>query len=218
MITKDTIAKIRDAARVEEVVGEFVQLKKRGVNYIGLCPFHNEKTPSFTVSATKGIYKCFGCGKSGDSISFVMEHEHFTYREALKFLATKYNIAVEEKVETNAEREAESVKESLYIVNQYAQSYFTKYLLESDEGKNIGLSYFKERGLTDETIQKFKLGFCPSDGNTFTEEAIKNGYQLELLQKLGLTSQYKQDFFRGRGLFTIHSISGKVLGFGGRTL
>lgn len=218
VITKDTIEKIRDTARIEEVVGEFVHLKKRGVNYVGLCPFHNEKTPSFTVSATKGLYKCFGCGKGGDSISFVMEHEHFTYREALKFLAVKYNIFIEEKAQTNEEAEAETKRESLYIVNAFAQNYFTNYLFNSDEGKNVGLTYFIERGLTEDTIQKFKLGFCPSAGNTFTEDALRNSYQLELLQQLGLTSQYKQDFFRGRVLFTIHSVSGKVLGFGGRTL
>lgn len=218
MITKDTIEKIRETARVEEVVGEFVQLKKRGVNYIGLCPFHNEKTPSFTVSAAKGIYKCFGCGKSGDSISFVMEQEHFTYREALKFLAVKYNIPIEETVRSDEEIQTETVKESLYIVNAFAQNYFTETLLHTDEGQSIGLSYFKERGLTEDIIQKFKLGYCPAEGDAFTEHAVKNGYQLDLLQKLGLTSQYRQDFFRGRVLFTIHSVSGKVLGFGGRTL
>ncbi|MBC8173400.1 MAG: DNA primase [Chitinophagales bacterium] len=207
-----------DAARIEEVVGEFVQLKKRGVNYIGLCPFHNEKTPSFTVSHTKGIFKCFGCGKSGNSVGFVMEHEHFTYREALKFLATKYNIAIEEKERTNEEVAAENIKESLYIVNAYAQNYFSNYLLHSDEGKTIGLSYFKERGLTEATIEKFKLGFCPSAGDTFTRDALKAGYKGDILKQLGLTSQYNQDFFRGRVLFTIHSVSGKVTGFGGRTL
>ncbi|MFN0276176.1 MAG: DNA primase [Chitinophagales bacterium] len=218
MITKDTIEKIRETARIEEVVGEFVQIKKRGVNYVGLCPFHNEKTPSFTVSATKGLYKCFGCGKGGDSIGFVMEHEHFTYREALKFLAAKYNIPIEEKVQTNEEIEAETKKESLYIVNAFAQNYFTNYLFNSEEGKTIGLSYFKERGLTEDTIQKFELGFCPSAGDAFTQDALKNSYQLAFLQQLGLTSQYKQDFFKGRVMFTIHSVSGKVLGFGGRTL
>jgi len=218
MITKENIERIMDAAHIEEVVGEFVQLKKRGVNYIGLCPFHNEKTPSFTVSHTKGIYKCFGCGKSGNSVGFVMEHEHFTYREALKFLATKYNIPIEEKERTSEEIIAETVKESLYIVNAYAQNYFSNYLLNSEEGKTIGLSYFKERGLSDATIEKFKLGFCPSAGDTFTKDALKAGYQGALLKQLGLTSQYNQDFFRGRVLFTIHSISGKVLGFGGRTL
>jgi DNA primase len=218
LITKDTIEKIRENARVEEVVGEFIQLKKRGVNYIGLCPFHNEKTPSFTVSATKGIYKCFGCGKSGDSISFVMEHEHFTYREALKFLATKYHIAIEEHAQTNEEKEAETKKESLYIVNAFAQNYFTNALLRSEEGKTVGLSYFKERGLTEDTISKFALGYCSSAGDVFTQDALRNGYQIEFLQQLGLTSQYRQDFFKGRVMFTIHSVSGKVVGFGGRTL
>ena len=218
MISKETIARIIDTVRVEEVVSDFVNLKKRGVNYIGLCPFHNEKTPSFTVSAVKGIYKCFGCGKSGNAVSFVMEHEHFTYREALKYLATKYNIEVEEKERTNEEIIAENKKESLYIINSFAQNYFSEQLLNHEEGKTIGLSYFEERGLRKDTIDKFKLGYCPSEGDAFTKHAIKTGFQQELLQQLGLTSQYGKDFFRGRVLFTIHSVSGKVLGFGGRTL
>ncbi len=218
MISKETIAKIVDTARIEEVVSDFVNLKKRGVNYIGLCPFHNEKTPSFTVSAVKGIYKCFGCGKSGNAVSFIMEHEHFTYREALKYLATKYQIEVEEKERTNEEIIAENKKESLYIINSFAQNYFSEQLLQHDEGKTIGLSYFEERGLRKDTIDKFKLGYCPSEGDAFTQFAIKSGFQLELLQQLGLTSQYGKDFFRGRVLFSIHSVSGKVLGFGGRTL
>jgi DNA primase len=218
VISKETIAKIVDAARIEEVVGDFVQLKRRGVNLIGVCPFHNEKTPSFTVSIPKGIYKCFGCGKAGNSISFIMEHEHFTYREALKYLAVKYNIEVEEKERTNEELVEESRKESLYIINSYAQNYFSDYLLNNEEGKNIGLSYFVERGLRPETIETFKLGYCPAEGDIFTKNAIGSGYKTELLQQLGLTTQYNKDFFRGRILFPIHSVSGKVLGFGGRTL
>ncbi len=218
MISKETIGKIVDAARIDEVVGDFVQLKKRGVNLIGKCPFHDEKTPSFTVSIPKGIYKCFGCGKAGNSVSFVMEHEHFTYREALKYLAVKYNIEVEEKERTNEELLEETRKESLYIVNSYAQNYFNEYLLNTEEGKNIGLSYFNERGLRPETIEKFKLGYNPAEGEVFTNETIKAGYKIDLLQQLGLTTQYGKDFFRGRVLFTIHSVSGKVLGFGGRTL
>lgn len=218
MISKETIGRILDTARIEEVVGDFVNLKKRGANYVGLCPFHNEKTPSFSVSAVKGIYKCFGCGKSGNAVSFVMEHEHFTYREALKYLATKYHIEVEEKERTNEEIIEENKKESLYIINGFAQNYFYDNLLNSEEGKTVGLTYFEERGLRKDTIEKFKLGYCPSDGDSFTKAAIAAGYKPELLQQLGLTSQYEKDFFRGRVLFTIHSVSGKVLGFGGRTL
>ncbi len=218
MIAKDTINRIVDAARIDEVVGDFVHLKKRGVNLIGLCPFHNEKTPSFTVSIPKGIYKCFGCGKAGNAVSFVMEHEHFTYREALKYLATKYNIPVEEKERTEEEIQEETRKESLYIINSFAQNYFSEQLLHSEEGQNIGMSYFEERGLRRDTIENFKLGYCPSAGDAFTQEAIRSGYKIELLQQLGLTSQYDKDFFRGRVLFTIQSVSGKVLGFGGRTL
>lgn len=218
MISKETIARIVETARIEEVVGEFVHLKRRGVNLIGVCPFHNEKTPSFTVSIPKGIFKCFGCGKSGNSVSFIMEHEHFTYREALKYLAVKYNIEVEEKERTNEEIVEENRRESLFIINSFAQNYYADYLYNSDEGKNIGLSYFEERGLRADTIEKFKLGFCPGEGDLFTREAIKAGYKVELLQQLGLTSQYSKDFFRGRVLFPIQSVTGKVLGFGGRTL
>ena len=207
-----------DTARIDEVVGDFVRLKKRGVNLIGLCPFHDEKTPSFNVSVPRGIYKCFGCGKGGNAVSFIMEHEHFTYREALKYLANKYNIEIEETERTNEEIIEENRKESLYIINGFAQHFFHEQLLNSDEGRSIGLSYFEERGLRKETIETFKLGYCPSVGDAFTKEALDAGYQQELLQQLGLTNQYGKDFFRGRVMFTIHSVSGKVLGFGGRTL
>lgn len=207
-----------DTARIDEVVGDFVRLKKRGVNLIGLCPFHDEKTPSFNVSVPRGIYKCFGCGKGGNAVSFIMEHEHFTYREALKYLATKYNIEIEETERTNEEIIEENRKESLYIINAFAQHFFNEQLLNTDEGRSIGLSYFEERGLRRETIETFKLGYCPSGGEAFTREALNAGYQQELLQQLGLTNQYGKDFFRGRVMFTIHSVSGKVLGFGGRTL
>jgi len=207
-----------DTARIDEVVGEFVRLKKRGVNLIGLCPFHNEKTPSFNVSIPRGIYKCFGCGKGGNAVSFIMEHEHFTYREALLYLANKYNIPVEEKEKTAEEIIAENRKESLFIINAYAQHFFSDQLLETEEGKSIGLSYFRERGVQATTIEKFKLGYCPSGGEAFTQSATKAGYKLELLQELGLANQYGKDFFRGRVIFTILSVSGKVLGFGARTL
>lgn len=207
-----------DTARIDEVVGDFVRLKKRGVNLIGLCPFHDEKTPSFNVSVPRGIYKCFGCGKGGNAVSFVMEHEHFSYREALIYLANKYNIEIEETERTDEELQEESRKESLYIINGFAQQYFHDQLLQSEEGRSIGLSYFEERGLHRDTIEKFKLGYCPGGGDLFTKAAIEAGYNQELLQQLGLSNQYGKDFFRGRVMFTIHNVSGKVLGFGGRTL
>lgn len=218
VIKKETIDRINDTARIDEVVGDFVRLKKRGVNLIGLCPFHNEKTPSFNVSVPRGIYKCFGCGKGGNAVSFVMEHEKFTYREALLYLANKYNIEVEETERTNEEILEDNRRESLYIINAFAQNYFSEQLLNSEEGNNIGLSYFEERGLRRETIETFKLGYCPSDGDSFTQAAHQAGYQNELLQHLGLTTAYGKDFFRGRVMFTIQSVSGKILGFGGRTL
>ncbi len=207
-----------DAARVEEVVSDFVTIKKRGSNYLGLCPFHNEKTPSFNVSPSKGIYKCFGCGRAGNVVGFVMEHEHLTYREALLFLAKRYNIEVEETKRTEEDIEQDTVRESLFIINTHAQHYFHEFLLKEGEGTQVGWSYFKERGLLKEVIEKFKLGYCPSAGDTYTTEALAAGYKLELMQQLGLTNTYKSDFFRGRVIFPIHSISGKVLGFGGRTL
>jgi DNA primase len=218
MIPKETINQIMDAARIEEVVGDYVTMKKRGSNFLGLCPFHNEKTPSFNVSPSKGIYKCFGCGKAGNVVGFVMEHEHLTYREAIKLLGKRYNIEVEEAPRSNEEIEQDNKRESLYIVNTYAQNYFHDFMLQEEEGKNIGLSYFRERGLGKEVTDTFKLGFCPSDGKTFTETAIRTGYNEQILKELGLTTEKGNDFFRGRVIFTIHSVSGKVLGFGARTL
>lgn len=218
MIPKETIDKIMDTARVEEVISDFVTLKKRGSNYIGLCPFHNEKTPSFSVSPVKGIYKCFGCGKSGNAVGFVMEHEHFTYREALKFVAARYQIEVQETVQTEENIQAENLRESLYIINSFAQNYFHNFLQTEEEGKNIGLSYFKERGLIGDTIELFKLGYCPSASSEFTQAALQAGYNKELLQNLGLTTAQGNDQYRGRIIFPIHSITGKVLGFGARTL
>ena len=221
MITQDTIAKIFDSARVEEVIQDFVTLKKRGVNLLGNCPFHDEKTPSFTVSPAKGIYKCFGCGKAGSSVNFIMEHEQMTYPEALRYLAQKYNIEIEESEQTAEQKEQKSSRESLQIVNTYAQKYFTEQLLNSEEGKSIALSYFKERGFTEETIEKFQLGYNPDSWGAFTEEAISKGYQIEYLEKAGLTKvkeDKKYDFFKGRVMFPIHNITGKVIAFGGRTL
>jgi len=221
LINKDTIQNIVETARIEEVIGDFVTLKKRGVNLIGLCPFHNEKTPSFTVSAPKGIYKCFGCGKAGNSVNFLMEHEHFSYPEALRYLAKKYFIEIEEEKETPEQIQALSEKENLINVTAFAQRYFSETLLESDEGKAIGLSYFKERGFDEKTIEKFQLGYSTEAWDGLAKTALENGYNLEYLVNTGLTisrdNQY-YDRFRGRVIFPIHNLSGRIVGFGGRTL
>jgi len=210
-----------DIARIEEVIGEFVTLKKRGANYIGLCPFHDEKTPSFSVSASKGIFKCFGCGKGGNAVNFVMDHEHFTYPEALKFLAKKYNIHIEEIIPDAEQQQAIDEKESLFNLSAFAQKYFSDTLNNSEEGKSIGLTYFKERGFTTDTIIKFGLGYCPNKWDDFTKHAQKNGYQKELLLETSL-SKLKDgslyDTFRARVIFPIHNLSGRVLGFGARIL
>ena len=221
MIPKHTIDQIFEAAIIEDVVGEFVVLKKRGVNLLGNCPFHNEKTPSFTVSPAKGIYKCFGCGKAGNSINFIMEHEHYTYPEALRYLANKYQIEVEELEETDEQKQTANEKESLFIVSNFAAMYFQQQLHETQEGKSIGLSYFVERGFREDVIKKFQLGYNPDAWEAFTGEALKQGYQLEFLEKSGLTivkDQKHFDRFKGRVMFPIHNLSGRVLGFGGRIL
>lgn len=221
MIKADTISKIKDEAEIVEVLGDFISMKRAGSNYKANCPFHNEKTPSFVISPAKGIYKCFGCGKAGNSISFVMEHESFSYVEALRYLAQKYNIEIEEVEQTTEERLLQNEKDSLFIVNEFAKDTYVKNLLESDEGKSVGLSYFKERGFNDAIIEKFQLGYSLDKGSSLTSYAISKGYKLEFLKKAGLTSKKensKYDFFRGRIMFPIHSISGKVLGFGGRIL
>lgn len=220
MITKETIEVIRDTARVEEVVGDFVMLKRRGVNLLGRCPFHNEKTPSFTVSPTKGIYKCFGCGASGDSIKFVMEHEHFSYPEALRYVAKKYNIPVEETEASPEYLEEQSAKESLYITNQFAENHFIQNLWEHEMGQAVGLSYFHERGFDDATIKKFKLGFAIEEWDYFLKAATEAGYKLEFLKTLGLVTSGEKtvDMYRGRVIFPIHNLSGRVVGFGARIL
>ncbi|MDD5569621.1 MAG: DNA primase [Bacteroidales bacterium] len=221
MITKDTIDDIFSAVRIEEIISEFVSLKKRGVNFVGLCPFHNEKTPSFTVSATKGIYKCFGCGKAGNAVNFLMEHEHFTYPEALRFLAKKYNIEIQEDKSDLAEKSDQNKKEPLFIVSDFAQKYFSDVLFNSEDGKAIGLSYFTERGFGEQTIRKFQLGYCPGKWDSFTLEALDKGYKLEYLKETGLTIEKDGkyfDRFRGRAMFPIHNLSGRVIGFGGRVL
>ncbi|MBD99281.1 MAG: DNA primase [Verrucomicrobia bacterium] len=221
MIPKETVDEILETSRVEDVVGEYVTLKKRGVNLLGLCPFHNEKTPSFTVSPTKGIYKCFGCGKGGSAVNFLMDHEHYSYPEALKFLANKYNIELEEEELTAEEVQQMNEKESLFIVTQFAAEYFQNQLHQSEEGKAIGLSYFKERGFRQDTIEKFKLGYHPDAWDTFTKTALKKGYNIDFLEKTGLTIVKEDkhfDRFKGRVIFPIQNISGRVIGFGGRTL
>ena len=221
MINKETIQNIIETARIEEVIGDFVTLKKRGVNLLGLCPFHTEKTPSFTVSASKGIYKCFGCGKAGNAVNFLMEHEHLSYPEALRFLAKKYFIEITEEQETPEQLQADSEKESLMHIAAFAQQFFSKTLLETDEGKAIGLSYFKERGFDEKIIEKFQLGYSPEEWDSFTKTALENGYKLEYLLNTGLSiskDERHYDRFRGRVMFPIHNLSGRVIGFGGRTL
>ncbi|MES2132168.1 MAG: DNA primase [Bacteroidota bacterium] len=231
MIPKFTIDKIIDAARVEDVIGDFITLKKRGANLLGLCPFHGEKSPSFTVSPAKGIYKCFGCGKSGTAVNFIMDHESLTYPEALKYLANKYGIEVVEKEVTVEEKAQQNEKESLYIVMQYAQKYFTDLLLNDDLGRSVGLGYFKERGFTQTIIDKFQLGYSSDERRKFSETAVKNGYKPEYLVKTGmsiLSNNHTEgnpitvsdifDRYTGRVMFPIHNISGKVIGFGGRIL
>ncbi len=221
MISKDSIEQIIETARVEEVVADFVALKKRGVNYIGLCPFHNEKTPSFTVSPAKGIYKCFGCGAAGNSVNFVMEHEKMSYPDALRYLAQKYNITIEETALDNEQIAKQNEKESLYILAAFAQKHFTKNLHYTDEGRSVGLSYFKERGFNLPTIEKFQLGYAPDDYQNLTQTANEQGYALNLLEKTGLVKQKDEryfDFFRARVIFPVHNLTGKVVGFGARTL
>ena len=221
MIDRATIDRILDTADIVDVIGDFVTLKKRGVNYLACCPFHNEKTPSFSVSGTKGIYKCFGCGKAGNVVNFVMEHEHMTYVEALKYLGKKYGIEVKEKELTAEEQQAAGQRESLMIVSAYAQEQFTNTLWEHPDGKNIGLSYFRERGFSDKTIKKFQLGYCLDSRNAFSNKALNDGYKKEYLVATGLSMERNDellDRFFGRVMFPIHSISGRVIAFGARTL
>lgn len=221
MIDQSTVQLILDSTEIVDVVGEFVTLKRRGTSLIGLCPFHNEKTPSFNVSQAKGIYKCFGCGKGGSAVNFIMEHEHFSYTEALKWLAKKYNIEVREKEEKPEDVLERNERESQLIVSDFAQKYFAQQLWETNPGRLIGLAYFRERGVRDDIIKKFGLGYCPEGKDTFTNEALKEGYNIEFLEKTGLTikrDEWIRDRFAGRVMFPIHSISGRVIAFGGRTL
>lgn len=225
MIKQETIDEIINTCRIEEVVGDFVRLHKRGVNYIGLCPFHNEKTPSFTVSPSKGICKCFGCGVAGDSISFVMKHENYSYVEALRYLAKKYNIEIQESAQTSEELKLLNEREALLSLSTFSCDFFSNILYENEEGKSIGLPYLKERGFTDTTINAFQLGYSPQQRDALLRHALKKGYTLDNLEKSGLiivkqneNTIHRFDRFSERVIFPIHNFSGKVVGFGGRIL
>src|SRR3984885_7832575 len=221
MIPQETIQQILSRIDIVEIVGSFVKLKKRGANYLGLCPFHNEKSPSFTVSPAKEIYKCFGCGKSGNSISFLMEAEKYTYVEALRWLANKYNVEIEETESSPEQKIQQQVAESLYAINNFAQKFFSDVLLNTEEGQDIGLSYLKHRGFNEEIIQKFQLGFNPEARDAFSKAAIASQYNVELLKKSGLVvvrDERPMDNYRGRIIFPVHNQSGKVVGFGARVL
>jgi len=221
MISQATIQQILSRIDIIDVVGAFVKLKRRGSNFLGLCPFHNEKTPSFTVSPSKELYKCFGCGRSGNTVSFVMEHEKYSYPEALRWLANKYGIEIEETFQSDEQRQQMQAADSLYIINQFAQQFFSKVLFDTEEGQDIGLAYFKERGFREDVIRKFQLGYSPEQRDAFTKEAIAKQYNPELLIKSGLVAnrnEQLQDNYRGRVIFPVHNHSGKVLGFGARIL
>ncbi|MFZ9687649.1 MAG: DNA primase [Chitinophagaceae bacterium] len=221
MISQQTIQEIQGRIDILDVVGNYVKLKRRGTNYLGLCPFHNEKTPSFTVSPSKEIYKCFGCGKSGNAIGFIMEHEKLTYPEALKWLANRYNIEIEETESSPEYKEQQQVADSLHIINQFAAKFFATQLLETEEGQTNALEYLKERGFSDTIIEKFQIGHCPDKGDAFTTEALKQQYSAELLKKSGLSTERNGqlvDNYRGRIIFPIHNQSGKIIGFGARVI
>ncbi len=221
MIEQHTIQQIISRIDIIDVVGSYVKLKKRGTNYLGLCPFHNERTPSFTVSPAKEIFKCFGCGRSGNTISFLMEHEKLSYVEALRWLANRYNIEIEEKEVSPEAKQQLQVAESLHIINSFAQQFFSKQLSDTEEGRDIGLSYLKERGFGDEVIQKFALGYSPEKKDAFAQEAVKNKFNTELLQKSGLVVNRNEqlvDNYRSRIIFPVHGTNGKILGFGARLI
>lgn len=221
MIAQGSINEVLSRADIVEIIGQFIRLRKRGANYIANCPFHNEKTPSFAVSASKGIYKCFGCGRGGNVVTFVQEHEKITYPEAIKWLAAYYKIPLEETERSNEQVQQQLAEESLRVLNDFAAQWFSDTLLESEEGKVIGLSYFKERGFRKETIEKFRLGYCPENGESFAREASTKGYSTELMEKAGLVKNrngHYHDVYRGRVIFPIQSMTGRVLGFGARIL
>lgn len=223
MIKREDIDKIINATKIEDVVGSFVELRKRGVNYIGLCPFHNEKTPSFNVNPAKGIFKCFGCGEGGDAVSFLMKHEHYTYPEALRWLANKYGIQIEEQVLSEEEVAQQSERDRIYQINDFAQKYFQEILFSDNEGRSIGLSYLKERELSEETIKRWGIGYCKETGDDFSKKALAKGFTKEELVSAGVSLINSNDGsiydrFRGRVCFPIHNLGGRVLGFSARTL
>ena len=223
MIDHSTIERIIDAAQIVDVVSEFVTLKKKGVNYVGLCPFHDDKTPSFYVSPAKGLCKCFACGKGGNAVHFIMEHEQMSYPEALKWLANKYHIEIQERELTTEEKEAQNIRESLYVVNSFARDYFQNILYNHIDGKSIGMAYFRQRGIRDDIVKKFQLGYCTQSRDAFAQEALKKGYKKEYLIKTGLCYEKEEDGslrdrFWGRVIFPWFNVSGKILGFGGRVL
>lgn len=221
MIKPETIQSILETSRIEEVIGDFVTLKKRGTNYLGLCPFHNEKTPSFSVSPSKGIYKCFGCGKAGNVVNFIMEHEHYSYPESLKYLAKRYGIEVEEEEMTPEMQQELDERESMFTLNMFISKHYQDNLFNTDEGKSIGLTYLKERDFRETTIQEFEIGYAIDDWESYSKHALDNGYKKEILVKTGLSIDKDDrliDRFKGRIIFPIHNLTGKVIGFGGRVL
>ena len=223
MIDQATIDRILDTAQIVDVVSDFVTLRKRGVNYVGLCPFHNEKTPSFSVSPSKGVCKCFSCGKGGNAVHFIMEHEQLSYYEALKWLAKKYNIEIKERELTKEEKQSQSLRESLFLVNQFAAEYFQDILYNNIDGQSIGMTYFRQRGFRDDIIKKFQLGYCTESKDALAKTAVQKGYRQELLLKTGLCymkddGKTIRDRFWGRVIFPVHNITGKVVAFGGRVL
>lgn len=204
--------------KIEEVIEDFVNLKRKGSNYTGLCPFHDEKTPSFAVSPSKGIFKCFGCGKGGSALNFIMEHESLSYTEAIRYLANKYRIELVETQQTQEDKDARELSDSLYILNDFARQYYQDQLFNTDEGKSIGLSYFKERGYLESTIREFGLGYAPNTKDGFTKAALKKQFKEEHLKLLGLTTRNDYDFFRTRVMFSVHNLSGKVVALAGRIM
>ena len=224
MIDRETVDRIYAAANIVDIIGEYVTLKRKGVNYQACCPFHNEKTPSFVVSPSKGVYKCFGCGKGGNAVTFLMEHENITYPEALKMVAKRYGIEVKEKEMTEEEVRRNDDRESMFALNGWAAEYFANYLHRETEGQSVGLAYFRQkRGMTDATIRKFGLGFCPAKGDRMSKDALAAGYKQEFLVSTGLSLQRESDGslydrFRDRVIFPVHNISGRIVAFGGRTL
>ncbi len=218
MITQKTVQEVMQTARVEDVIGDFIHLKRRGINLIGNCPFHDEKTPSFTVSPSKNIYKCFGCGKGGDPVRFIMDHEKMSFLEAIRYLAARYRIEVEETEQTAEEVANRQLTDSYYLINEFAREYFENVLFQREEGRAIGLAYFKERGFRESTIRQFQLGYATEERDGLTTTAVRKQYNINHLHTLGLTTKSDADFFRSRVIFPIHNVSGKVVAFAGRTL